>query len=286
MKTLSILFFLFFLSTFSFAQDVIIKRDGTKIEAKVLEVNPTTIKYKNFSQPEGPLRTLQVTSVSEIIYEDGQFEKFELKPLEPVKEESKQPVEEDNSFQKEKEDPIFKNGFFLDAMVGYGFYDRTSYKYFYDPYTGYESSALVSEKVDNLAISFRIGSKWYLGEREKWRPGIQVKWIRLGFYIEPDNPESIIIGPKTFSIANVGMVNAFKLSEKSAVEANFTVGPNIELDLDYGHLFMGLVFNPEVKFRYNNLAVGLDYTYIFERFGTNTYARNWNILSMSLGFQF
>jgi hypothetical protein len=286
MKTLSIFFLLFFVSTLSFAQDVIIKRDGTKIEVKVLEVNPTTIKYRNFSQPEGPLRTIQVNSVSEIIYEDGQFEKFELKATEPAKEEVKITVEKDNSVKEEEEDPIFKNGFFLDAMVGYGFYDRTSYQYYYDPITGYGNDILVKEQVDNIAISLRIGNKWYFGSREKWRPGFQVKWIRLGIYIEPNNPESIIIGTKTFSIANVGMVNAFKLSEKSAVEANFTVGPNIELDLDYGEIFMGLAFNPEFKFRYNNLAVGLDYTFIYERFGANTDARNWNILAMSVGFQF
>lgn len=37
------------------AQDVITKRNGDEILAKILEVNPTEIKYKRYDNPDGPL---------------------------------------------------------------------------------------------------------------------------------------------------------------------------------------------------------------------------------------
>ena len=36
------------------AQDVIVKKDGSTILSKVLEVSSTDIKYKKFSNPDGP----------------------------------------------------------------------------------------------------------------------------------------------------------------------------------------------------------------------------------------
>ena len=73
------------LSSTLFAQDYIIKKDGGKIEVKVKEVSSSVIKYRNFSQPEGPDRVIEISKVKEIIYEDGQFEKFDTpKPVETV----------------------------------------------------------------------------------------------------------------------------------------------------------------------------------------------------------
>ena len=36
------------------AQDLIIKKDGKDIKAKVLEVNEGDVRYKLFDEPEGP----------------------------------------------------------------------------------------------------------------------------------------------------------------------------------------------------------------------------------------
>ena len=40
------------------AQDVVVKRDGSTIIAKVLEVNQDNIKYKKFSNQNGPTSLL------------------------------------------------------------------------------------------------------------------------------------------------------------------------------------------------------------------------------------
>src|SRR5690606_35686662 len=77
MKALSVIVLFIFLSFSGWSQDAIIKRDGTKIDAKVVEITATTIKYRNFDQPDGPIRNIAKNDVEEIIYSDGSWEKFE-----------------------------------------------------------------------------------------------------------------------------------------------------------------------------------------------------------------
>ena len=54
MKYLFLFSVLLFLSNSNFAQDTIVKLDGSKIAAKVIEINSSDVKYKKFSMPDGP----------------------------------------------------------------------------------------------------------------------------------------------------------------------------------------------------------------------------------------
>jgi len=56
------------------AQDIITLKDGGTIEVKVLEISPTEIKYKRFSQLDGPTIVIPVANVQSIKYEDGTYE--------------------------------------------------------------------------------------------------------------------------------------------------------------------------------------------------------------------
>ncbi len=53
------------------AQDVIVKKDGTTIESRVIEVGETSVKYKKYSKPNGPTYTIPVSELRTIYYEDG-----------------------------------------------------------------------------------------------------------------------------------------------------------------------------------------------------------------------
>lgn len=59
------------------AQDVIVKRDGSTIISKVLEVNTGDIKYKKFSNLDGPTYTIDKADVMAINYENGEKDVFE-----------------------------------------------------------------------------------------------------------------------------------------------------------------------------------------------------------------
>ena len=77
-KTISILLFLC-VSLVGMAQDVIVKKDGSTILAKVLEVTSTEVKYKKHTNLEGPTYTVSKTEIQSINYENGEKDVFDVK---------------------------------------------------------------------------------------------------------------------------------------------------------------------------------------------------------------
>jgi len=60
------------------AQDIVVKKDGSTILTKVLEVNQDNIKYKKFSSPKGPTYTIKVADIMAINYENGDKDIFNI----------------------------------------------------------------------------------------------------------------------------------------------------------------------------------------------------------------
>jgi len=58
------------------AQDVIVKNDGSTIICKVIEVGTSEVKYKKYSNLDGPLYSILLTDVQNINFENGEREKF------------------------------------------------------------------------------------------------------------------------------------------------------------------------------------------------------------------
>lgn len=58
------------------AQDIIILRDGNVIEAKVMEIYPSDIRYKRFDNLDGPMIIILKDSVLSIRYENGTLDIF------------------------------------------------------------------------------------------------------------------------------------------------------------------------------------------------------------------
>jgi len=57
-------------------QDIILFRDGNSVEAIVVEITQTEIKYKKFKNPNGPLYTKSQSDVQSISYAYGEVEEF------------------------------------------------------------------------------------------------------------------------------------------------------------------------------------------------------------------
>ena len=60
-----------FTFTLCFAQDIITKKTSEDIQAKVLEVSTTEIKYKKSDNPNGPIFTILKSEVLMVRYENG-----------------------------------------------------------------------------------------------------------------------------------------------------------------------------------------------------------------------
>lgn len=67
---------LFSLAGSMMAQDIITTKEGKEIQAKVLEINPTEIRYLDFENPEGPTYVLNKSDVVLIRYQNGKNEVF------------------------------------------------------------------------------------------------------------------------------------------------------------------------------------------------------------------
>lgn len=68
----SILLLIFTSTTIcTFAQDIIVTRDAKRIEAKILEVSSSEIKYKEYNYQDGPLFILNTSEINTIIYQNG-----------------------------------------------------------------------------------------------------------------------------------------------------------------------------------------------------------------------
>jgi len=69
----TIVFLLFGLFSVS-AQDLIVLRDGNVIEARVIEISPTEIRYRRFDHVDGPVIVVPSTNVLTIRFENGTIE--------------------------------------------------------------------------------------------------------------------------------------------------------------------------------------------------------------------
>jgi hypothetical protein len=61
--------------------DVILLSNGSEIQATILEVNPTEIKYKKCRMPDGPMFVTRKADVFRVTYKDGTKEVFQNKVI-------------------------------------------------------------------------------------------------------------------------------------------------------------------------------------------------------------
>ena len=76
MKQLLLLFLLLCSASVMRAQDVIVKKDGSTILSKVLEVGENEVKYKRFDNLNGPTYTISKSELQAINYQNGAKDTF------------------------------------------------------------------------------------------------------------------------------------------------------------------------------------------------------------------
>jgi len=66
----------FFVANLLFSQDVLTKKTGDDIQAKVIEVTTTEVKYKKFDNLNGPLFSILKSELLLVRYENGSKDVF------------------------------------------------------------------------------------------------------------------------------------------------------------------------------------------------------------------
>ena len=90
---------LLLISVSVYCQDTILLKNGTNLKSKILEINPTEIKYKSFDNLDGPVITIYKKEAKSIVYQNGKIENFEMAvPTKPVLKSEGQKSEYDRIF--------------------------------------------------------------------------------------------------------------------------------------------------------------------------------------------
>lgn len=76
MRKILLFLFAICISNILYAQDIIVKKDGSTIIAKVLEISQAEVKYKKQSNLEGPTYTISTSELLSINYPNGEKETF------------------------------------------------------------------------------------------------------------------------------------------------------------------------------------------------------------------
>lgn len=84
MKRFFLLAAVAFLTIAAMAQDVIVTRDGKRVDAKITEVSSTEIRYKEWSNQDGPTFVLRNDEINTIIYQNGTVKTFDHSTAAPA----------------------------------------------------------------------------------------------------------------------------------------------------------------------------------------------------------
>ena len=80
MRTFLLVILLAHMSGATYAQDILVRRNGDELAVKVLEITPAEVKYRRTDNPEGPIVSLWRSDVFMIRYGNGTREVFNSVP--------------------------------------------------------------------------------------------------------------------------------------------------------------------------------------------------------------
>src|SRR5207247_9458822 len=76
-KLIVLLLAMLFIFSCCFSQYKIYKNNGKVVEAKIIEIGSSEIKYKDYHNPDGPIYVLETDRIKKIVFENGTVQKFQ-----------------------------------------------------------------------------------------------------------------------------------------------------------------------------------------------------------------
>ena len=209
--------------------------------------------------------------------------------------------------EKNQENNILKNGFFIDGLIQGGGLDMN----YSSPYGSMTMNQ--SASYSNFSAGLRLGNKWFFGEGKVYRPGIVANWIRhdilvnsykatvTNSYGQNTTTQTYDYRPGQFFAilavdpVNIGFSNVISFNDKMGLEIDITGGLStvfIFENITSSVVNLAGVFGAAIKFRYKNLSVGLDFCHrqIVDLQGNssyyNSYALGLNSIGLTIGGKF
>lgn len=256
---------------FGYSQDVIEKKNGTKIQCKVLKIDELNIEYKAKNEEAEPLRSIRISSINRIIYANGSIEDFGSSTYDSRGREVK------------KRDPIFKSGFYLDGLIG----ATSAYRSQPELVTISDGSGgLITVAQESFRMrtffshGFRLGNKWYFGKNERRRFGINATWFRVAALMNADSGElyDVLLSP-----VNIGFSGVFRFKKNIGLEVNTYTGTSTYNKYSALDLLLGL----NTKLRLGSFSLGLDYGYTTPTSSSSLFPKSHSHnFNLSIGIKF
>lgn len=261
---LSFLILAFAFSIKSYSQDIIYKKDGSKEEAKITLVGEKEIQYKKFSNPDGPVYTINKSQIVMITYENGEYEML------------KNQVDEAKQAKQELTTNFTKNlvGYHLFDVVYGDFtfsYERilasgtigikipVGFGYAYNSQGDYYNSS--DNRVKNMFYS-GLGINFYPTGQGKWRyflgPNIRVGYGKQSYWVSEWDDYGNYVGDD--EVENEGIYTKFFVDNG----VMYTPVRNLSISAIVG---IGVRYFPEASDSYNEFmptgyfSLNLDYRF-------------------------
>ena len=194
-----------FTSFHTYAQDVIMLKNGEEIKAKVEEISSTEVKYKRFDNLGGPTIVVEKEKVFAINYENGTREIINTITEKPKEQETQLALDNKKERAKSNVGIFFNPGGFLlfGPMVGAeftaGLFDIEVHLIF--PQAGFVANLLMSGGENHTAeggIGFSIVPKFYMNRTKGglYAGGFVGYWRipKVVYYDNYDTPAGVMFG--------------------------------------------------------------------------------------------
>jgi hypothetical protein len=174
--------------------------------------------------------------------------------------------EEAAEIDEDKEENKIDNSiFYLDfGVAGINMYDftRSAFVETYDQsgnYTGVQEQQ-IPESHNMYSINFKLGHKFYFGPgARKFRIGIDVNYLSLNLGLNLN--DEFILPNIAFSTPSPGFVMTYHINDNMGLDFQTNVGIMFMLS-EFNDLPLptpGIAINPQLRFWYNKLGIGLQY---------------------------
>lgn len=190
------------------SQDLIYLNNGSKFEAKVKEITPTEIKYKNVNNPDGPTYVVTKADVLHIEYQNGEVEIINKNPQSVSPQSStptagEQPKPKTNDLYYMNKNALYLNGLALTNADITFLYERDFANNHLSAYVlgGYnfnKESLLLNLNLQNLGTTKKnydvgIGINYLPSARKKaqYFVGIMMKYMSFNYDREITVQENI-----------------------------------------------------------------------------------------------
>ena len=207
MKKTFYFFMLIHISLAVQSQDYITKKDSTKIEASILEINSSDIIYRFYNYQDGPKITLTKSDIAYITYKNGTKEAFIQQEKQPN---TLTELHELKKNEKTESTNKPKNSVFAPFMfhAGFVFNNRYANLPLKDPDLGKFSGLEYSPASQHTTMSYQFGFNFLLGRSPFCKFVVGANYLRSVGEYNIHNSNQTTSGPPWTSTTEFFKVNS------------------------------------------------------------------------------